>query len=411
MPRVLRIINRFNLGGPTFNAAYLTKHLEPDFETLLIGGLKDDREDSSEFIIRDLGINHRILPEMRRAVNFRNDRRALESIKEIIREFRPDIVHTHASKAGALGRIAAQQLKVPVTVHTFHGHVFHSYFGIIKTNIYKSIERYLANNTTVIIAISNSQKRELAQDHRICKEDKIEVIPLGFDLTKFKENQANKRETFRNYYGIEDNEIAIGIVGRIAPIKNHHLFVESVAQVIAKTDKKIRIFIIGNGDQKQEIVDQLKLTDMSYSDTDYTSSFDKSHNQANPGDKAGNNGLFIFTSWIRSIDYAYAGLDIIALTSKNEGTPVSLIEAQAASKPVISTNVGGVSEVVDDQKSGLLCKSNSTAISDSLLPLINDSDLRENMGKHGAKKVHSEYSYDRLVKQMNSLYCNLLNQV
>jgi len=239
MPRVLRIINRFNLGGPTFNAAYLTKYLEPDFETLLIGGLKDAKEDSSEFIVKDLGINHLIIPEMRRAVDFQNDRKAFNSIKAIIREFKPDIVHTHASKAGALGRMAAKQLKVPVTVHTFHGHVFHSYFGMIKTNIYKTVERYLASSTTKIIAISNSQKRELIEDHRICKDDKIEVIPLGFDLVKFNENQPHKREAFRNYYGVADNEIAIGIIGRIAPIKNHHLFIESLVRVISKTDKKI----------------------------------------------------------------------------------------------------------------------------------------------------------------------------
>ena len=292
MPRILRIINRFNLGGPTFNAAYLTKYLEPDFETLLIGGRKDDKEDSSEFIIENLGINHRLIPEMRRAVDFRNDRKALKSIKEIICEFKPDIVHTHASKAGALGRIAATQLKVPVIVHTFHGNVFHSYFGIIKTNIYKAIERYLAHNTTKIIAISNSQKRELVQDYNICKEDKIEVIPLGFDLAKFKENQDHKRETFRNYYGVADNEIAIGIVGRIAPIKNHGLFVESVVRVISKTDKKIKVFIIGDGDQKQEIINQIKSCSMGCSALEYESSFDKSLNTVNFVNNAGNNNHF-----------------------------------------------------------------------------------------------------------------------
>ncbi|PCH90980.1 MAG: hypothetical protein COB85_09750 [Bacteroidetes bacterium] len=411
MPRVLRIVNRFNLGGPTFNAAYLTKYLTPDFETLLIGGLKDEEEDCSEFILESLGVNYQVVPEMRRAVNFRDDRKAFRIIKDIIRDFKPDIVHTHASKAGALGRIAAKQLKVPVTVHTFHGHVFHSYFGMMKTEMYKAVERYLAKGTSKIIAISNSQKRELVQRYSICIEDKIEVIRLGFELIKFKEDQSQKRELFRNYYGVEEDEIAIGIIGRVAPIKNHHLFIESMTRVISKSEKKIKVFIIGDGDQKHEIIDTLRSRNIGCSATDYDLSFDKSLRSANSRAGDSNNTSFTFTSWIRSIDYAYAGLDIVALTSMNEGTPVSLIEAQASGTAIVSTDVGGVSEVMDDQKSGLLCESNPKAISDAILTLINDPDLRESMGIYGAHKAHSEYTYIRLVKEMNSLYCNLLNQV
>ena len=189
------------------------------------------------------------------------------------------------------------------------------------------------------------------------------------------------------------------------------MFIESLVRVISKTDKKIRVFIIGDGDMKHDIASQLKLIGMSYTDSDYESSFDTNLNSGNTVTNSTNNSSFTFTSWIRRIDYAYAGLDILALTSKNEGTPVSLIEAQAASKAIVSTDVGGVAEVIDDQKSGLLCKSNSKAISEAMLTLINDSDLRESMGKHGLHKAHSQYSYTRLVREMNSLYCNLLNQV
>ncbi|HIB01897.1 MAG TPA: hypothetical protein EYO31_08570, partial [Phycisphaerales bacterium] len=153
MPKVLRIINRFNLGGPTFNAAYLTKYLAPEFETKLVGGSKDDSEDSSEFIVRNLGIEPVIVPEMKRSINLKNDFTAYKKIYQIIKEFKPDIVHTHASKAGTLGRIAANRLKVPVIVHTFHGHVFHSYFSSAKTLLYKTIERYLSRKSTKIIAI------------------------------------------------------------------------------------------------------------------------------------------------------------------------------------------------------------------------------------------------------------------
>ena len=151
--KVLRIINRFNLGGPTFNAAYLTKYLGPEFETLLIGGLKYEEEESSEFILEKLGIKPVVIPEMKRSISFKNDRIAYQKIKKIIKEYQPDIVHTHASKAGTLGRLAAAKCKVPVIIHTFHGHVFHSYFGKTKTLFYKTIERLLAKKSTKIIII------------------------------------------------------------------------------------------------------------------------------------------------------------------------------------------------------------------------------------------------------------------
>lgn len=161
MPRILRIINRFNLGGPSYNVANLAKYLAPEYETLVIGGDKEPGEDSSLFIFKELGIEPVVLPEMTRAVNFGGDVRAYKKIKSIIKEFKPDIVHTHAAKAGALGRLAAYKCGVPVIVHTFHGHVFHSYFGAAKTSFFKEVERYLAKRTSAIIAISEKQKEEL----------------------------------------------------------------------------------------------------------------------------------------------------------------------------------------------------------------------------------------------------------
>ena len=161
MPKILRIINRFNLGGPIYNVAYLTKYLSPEFETLLIGGMKDDDEESSEFILKDIGVDYKIIPEMKRSINPFHDIIAYKKIKKIIQEFKPDIVHTHAAKAGAIGRSAAHTCNIPVIIHTFHGHVFHSYFGGVKTLVYKTIERNLARKTSAIIALSERQKEEL----------------------------------------------------------------------------------------------------------------------------------------------------------------------------------------------------------------------------------------------------------
>ena len=167
MKKILRIINRFNLGGPTYNAAYLTKYLEPDYETLLIGGKHDESEKSSMHILDNLGLKPIIIPEMQRSINPYKDQIAFKKIQNIIKEFKPDIVHTHAAKAGALGRRAAYKMGVNQIYHTFHGHVFHSYFGNFKTKIFKEIEKNLAKKSTKIIAISEIQKRELSKIYRI----------------------------------------------------------------------------------------------------------------------------------------------------------------------------------------------------------------------------------------------------
>ena len=238
MPRILRIINRFNLGGPAYNVAYLTKYLAPEYETLLIGGEKEPDEESSLFIFKEMGIEPLVLSEMNRSINILNDIKAYYRIKRIIKEFKPDIVHTHAAKAGALGRLAAYNCKVPVVVHTFHGHVFHSYFGRIKTTIYKNIERFLAKKTSAIIAISEKQKQELCLEYKIAPLEKTAVIPLGFDLLKFSENQIEKREVFRKQYLIEEDEVCIVIIGRLVPVKNHSLFLKAIQYSKNNSQKK-----------------------------------------------------------------------------------------------------------------------------------------------------------------------------
>ena len=308
--KVLRIINRFNIGGPTYNATFLTKFLSDDFETLLIGGLPEKNEANSLHILEKYGVEPLFLPEMKREPNLQSDRIALKKIKSIIHEFQPDIVHTHASKAGALGRKAALSCKVPIIVHTFHGHVFHSYFGKLKTFIFKNIERYLAKKTAGIIAISDIQK-ELYEIHKIAPKDKMKVIPLGFDLEIFQKDYEKNRIHIRNKYEIDESTVAIAIVGRITAIKDHHYFLDVIESVFKSSNKKIKIFIVGDGDLKAEI--EKRLVPMQ------------------------NIGIDIsLTSWIYDIAEFNAGMDIMCLTSKNEGTPVSLIEAQASNLPVVS---------------------------------------------------------------------------
>ena len=386
MPKVLRIINRFNLGGPTYNAAYLTKYMAPEFETLLVGGMHDPSEKSSEFILNELGLKPVIIPEMRREINFKNDRIAYKKIKKIIEEFKPDIVHTHASKAGALGRLAAHKMGVKVIIHTFHGHVFHSYFGRLKTEFYKFIERRLAKKSSKIIAISEIQKQELVDKYKICTEEQTEVIPLGFDLSRFQTDQQEKRTNFRNEWNINKDEIAIGIIGRLVPIKDHHFFIDVIHEITLKNNKEVRFFIIGDGEYKENIVNYIKEKNLSYTQ------------------EKGQKSLITFTSWIKNIDVANAGLDIICLCSKNEGTPVSLIEAQSSQKPIVSTKVGGIENIVIEDKSGLLSDSGDLdSFVNNLNLLINDSNLRKNLSKNG-KHIYDKYHMNRLVNDMTSFY-------
>jgi len=393
--KILRIINRFNLGGPTYNVAYLSKYISPEYETLLVGGAKDESEESSGFIVNNLGLKPVIVEEMMREIDLKNDYAAYKKIKRIIRDFKPDIVHTHASKAGTLGRLAASSCGVPVIVHTFHGHVFHSYFGKLKTTFYKNIERFLARRSTAIIAISDIQKHELADIHKICRPEKIHVVPLGFDLSRFQENLAEKRAFFRKKYNLDDDEIAITIIGRLVPVKNHTLFLEGLKSVSEKTTKKIRAFIVGDGESRAGT--EAKARELNIPFADGTISNEKT--------------LLTFTSWIKEIDMALAGSDIVALTSFNEGTPVSLIEAQAANKPIVSTNVGGIENVVIPGVTALLCENNNAEqFSAALLRLVEDDTLRTSMSEKGWLHVKEKFHFTRLVSDMEKLYERLLRK-
>jgi glycosyltransferase involved in cell wall biosynthesis len=391
MPRVLRIINRLNLGGPTYNAAYLTKFMEPEFETLLVSGMKDAAEESSEFIVKNLDLHPVYMPEMYRELNPFRDYKSYYKLRKIIDEFKPDIVHTHAAKAGAVGRLAAIHSGVPIILHTFHGHVFHSYFGSVKTRMFLEIERYLAKRTTKIIALSELQRDELVNEFKIAAKDKFAIVPLGFDLSRFETDKENKRKLFRTKYNISEDEIAIGIVGRLVPIKNHELFLNAVHLVTQRTQRKIRVFIIGDGEQRANIEATAIKLGLKFDNTNPTAP-----------------NLLTFTSWIKEIDISNAGMDIIALTSKNEGTPVSLIEAQASGKPIVSTTVGGIENIVLENVTALLSpKDDVGAFAQNLLKLIEDDDYRLKMAQDGSDFVGQKFSYNRLCNDMSILYNSL----
>jgi glycosyltransferase involved in cell wall biosynthesis len=393
MIKVLRILNRFNVGGPTHNAIYLTKHLYPDFETILIAGNKLQSEASSEYMLSEHGLNYSIIKNMSRSLNLYNDFLAFLEIRKIMKNFNPDVVHTHASKSGALGRLAAISLKIPVIVHTFHGHVFHSYFGKIKTHFYILVERFLAKRSSAIVAISELQKKELVEEFKICPEKKVSVIPLGFDLEKFHLNSIQNRFIFRKEFHIKENEVCIGIIGRLTPIKDHKFFIRAIHNALIKTNHKVKIFIIGDGEEKQSLIDFSNDLNLSISTHDRKNLDARIH----------------FTSWRSDMIKVYAGLDIVALSSLNEGTPVTLIEAQASKKPVISTDVGGVRDIIEDGSTGLISPvGDHDSYVKNILHLIEDDNLRKSMGAQGYNNVSEKFSYRRLVSDMKLLYENII---
>lgn len=383
--KILRIINRFNIGGPTYNATFLTAFLGDDYETMLVGGLPEEGESDSLFILDKYNVKPLLIKELVREPNLKSDRAAYKKLKEIILEFQPDIVHTHASKAGALGRKAAKSCKVPVIVHTFHGHVFHSYFGKLKTDLFKRIERNLARKSTGIVAISEGQKQELTEIHKICPTEKVKVIQLGFDLVPFHEKRKSERVTVREKYGLKEEDIAIGIVGRLAAIKDHDFFLDVIEKVLERTSQSIKVFIVGDGPDRDPIERRVKEINER------------------------NGNVIVMTSWIKDIGTFNAGMDIICLTSKNEGTPVSLIEAQAANIPVVTTDVGGVRDIIDVDKTGFVVqKGDLETYVERVTELCENEKIREKMSQNGWNYVHEKFHYTTLVKNMDRYYRELL---
>ncbi|MGB1315228.1 MAG: glycosyltransferase [Chitinophagales bacterium] len=393
MPKVLRIINRLNLGGPTYNAAYLSKYMAPEFETLLVAGMKDESEASSEFITEKLGLKPIYIKDMHRSLNPIKDRKAYKELVKIIRDFKPDIVHTHAAKSGALGRLAAINEGVPIIVHTFHGHVFHSYFNPLKTKIFLNIERYLSKKSSKTIAISNKQFEELCNDFEIDKPEKFEIVPLGFDLKRFYSDKEEKRLNFREKYKLGEEDIAIGIIGRLVPVKNHSFFLQAFKLLKEKTNKNVKAIIIGDGELKEEIFAEAAALNLNINNTNSETTD------------------IIFTSWIKDIDAALPGLDIVALTSLNEGTPVSLIEAQAAGVPIVSTKVGGIEDVVNENETAFLSeKDDVDTFTNHLLSLVESKEKKISFGEKGLNVVSEKFDYMRLVKDMKKLYRKLLKE-
>lgn len=382
-------MGRLVIGGTTTDTLQIARLMQHEHELLLVtgGGNKDEFE--AAYLTQYLPhVRHERLPGFAGAIHPFQDWRAIRKLRQVLQKFNPQIVHTHTAKAGLLGRLAARNLTGAAIVHTYHGMIFEGYFNKTVNKLIIAVERYLATFTHSIIALSEGQKKDLAERFGICSNNKIQVVPLGIEVERFQQDSLEKRQAFRQRYELQDEQLAIGVVGRMVPIKNHLLFLKT-AQLLLERHSQLVFFIVGDGIMRKACIDYCKQNRLNW--TFYPENPTKAD--------------IIFTSWLTEIDEVMNGLDVVMLTSVNEGTPVSLMEAQAAGKPVIATMAGGAPEIVKSGTTGFVADTAEPAKLASLCEaLIHDESLRNTMGKNGQQFARNAFQKELQVQALLLIY-------
>jgi len=382
--KIVRIIARLNIGGPAINASILSSSLDREkFATKVIYGSLAEGEGSLEHILRENGVETEFVPELGRELAPLDDVKAFFKILGILRRTRPDIVHTHTAKAGTLGRLAALACGVKIKVHTFHGHVFRHYFGAARTRAFIWIERFLGLFTDRVIVLSPKQKEELVEEFGVVPEEKCAIIPLGIDLERLR--AGTKTPDLRAELGIGPDEIVVGILGRLVPVKNHRMFLSAAAEVMrSRPDIRASYIIVGDGELRKDLEAAVREEGLE----------DKVH----------------FVGWRDDLANIYRNLDIVALTSLNEGTPLALIEAMAMGKAIVATNVGGVPDIIDDGVCGFLSERGDVrGFAERLIGLMDDKPLRERFGEEGIRRSRA-FTKERLVRDVQDLYIKCIKE-
>jgi glycosyltransferase involved in cell wall biosynthesis len=406
--KVIRIIARLNVGGPAKHVVWLSSGLqEAGFVTLLVAGKVPDGEEDMGYFASDERVFPIYMREMSREISWQDAVTVWKLFRMFLRE-RPDIVHTHTAKAGTVGRTAGFLYRwlTPGTligkprqckfVHTYHGHVFHSYYGRGRTRIFLAIERLLARLVTDrLIVISKQQSIEIGEKFRVGRKGQIKVIPLGLDLGLFADH-ASRRTKFRHELCVPDHTLLIGIVGRLTEIKNHRMFLNVVAHLKAVDPAcrrlgAVRFIVIGDGALRETLEEEKQALGLEKD--------------------------VFFVGSRKDPEYFYPALDVVVLTSKNEGTPLTLIEAMANARPVVATSVGGVvdllGDVVEDGpyqvcRRGIAVPANDEeAFVAALSRIIRDRSLRQELGARGLEFVEVNYSKERLFEDIKDLYSEL----
>jgi glycosyltransferase involved in cell wall biosynthesis len=383
--RVLRVIARLNVGGPAIQAITLSRLLEErGYETRLIRGREGAREGTMDALAEELGVTPVSLPTLKRRIGLADLASLLFLVRQI-REWQPQVLHTHAAKAGALGRTAALfagRRRPPVIVHTFHGHVLTGYFPSLISAAFTAIERVLARYTSCLIAVSEEVRSDLVR-LGVAPPEKIVVLPLGFDFSRFEaseEERQERRAAFRREIDIPLDAQVATFVGRLEPIKRVDRFLR-VANLIEPDDTYF--LVVGDGTLREEL-------------------------QHSP--EAANLGCRLVWAGLRhDMTDVYFASDVLAVTSDNEGTAVSAIEAQAAGLPVVSTRVGGMPSVVVHGETGsIIGPDDERGFAQALESLLSDAQVRKPLGCAGAARARDRFSLDRLIENVDRLYQGFL---
>ena len=376
------MIARLNVGGPSIQAITLSRLLdERGYETRLVRGKEGPREGSMDPLAAELDVRPIDLPTLQRRVGV-GDIAALAFLVREIRRFRPDVLHTHAAKAGTLGRVAAVLAlgaRPKVIVHTFHGHVLHGYFPAPISRLFTLIERALAGVTTCIVAVSEEVREDLLR-LRVAPSERIVVLPLGFDFSGFDASvveRRRRRDAFRDELGIPLDAPVVTIVARLEPIKRVDRFLRVANGV--ETSPQTWFLIVGDGALREQLLDSDEAKRLG--------------------------GRLVWAGLRDDMPDVYFATDVLAVTSDNEGTAVSAIEAQAAGLAVISTTVGGMPTVVEDGETGFLLECPDEAgFARSIDRLVGDPQLRTKFGTRGSARARTNFSINRLVADIGRLY-------
>ena len=378
------------------HVVHLARGLDDRFTTRLIAGEVPPEEGDMGYFAEERGVEPHYLPALRRPVSLADDLRALRAIRQEIRAYQPDIVHTHTAKAGALGRLAAILEGVPVVVHTYHGHVLGgSYFSDRMTRVYREVERQLARGTHRLIALTRMQVREMSGPLDVAPAERFSVIPLGLSLERFASvDREAARRALRAEQGVPDDRPVVGIVGRLVPVKNHELLFEAFQSAL-RSVPDAELWIVGSGEREAELralADSLGIGDQVR-----------------------------WLGWRQELEKIYPAFDLLALSSHDEGTPVALLEGLAAGTPIVSTDVGGIREMLArvqaegrvvepgdaEGLSAALIQGLSRSAAGSEEVAVEDSGAEA----EARRRVAEGYSVERLCRSIEDLYLALLNGV
>jgi glycosyltransferase involved in cell wall biosynthesis len=373
--RVMRIIARLNIGGPAIHVALLTAGLRNfGFETTLIAGQLGDDEADMSYLARQMGVEPHYIPSLQREINLLDDIKSLFALVRCIRQERPLVVHTHTAKAGLVGRAAARLCGVPIVVHTFHGHVFHGYFGWAKTQLFMWLERAAALLSDVVLTISDGLRDDLLHYH-IASPERIRVLPLGLDLEPFLHLDP-LRGMFRKELNLSTDVPLIGIIGRLVPVKNHELFLQA-ARLVRAVVPETHFVIVGDGNRRAAL--EVMCSELGLSDVVH------------------------FTGWRHDLPTIYADLNALVISSRNEGTPVSIIEGMAAGVPIVSTAVGGVTDVLQAGALGAMVDSdNSQEMAQAIIAALRRPEPE--CLEAARRWAIDRYGTQRLLEDISKLY-------